>query len=83
MSMEYKRVGPSHNFKHGDRVIDLMFPEYGPATLEQHPDAMWSTNGSFQRDKWIVRFDDKSKPVFWVAKKGDWSAFGIPIIPAP
>jgi hypothetical protein len=75
--MQYKRVGPDHQFKEGDRVIDLMFPEYGPATLEQHPCPEWASNGRNKRDKWIVRYDDKSKPVFWVAKNGDWSAFGI------
>jgi len=52
--------------KAGDRVLDRMFPEYGPATLEQHPDPGSVMDG---RDKWIIRYDDTTKGAAWVGKK--------------
>ncbi len=73
----YRRVGPGHEFKDWDRVIDLMFPEFGPATLEQHPDPGRASNYRNDRDKWITRFDDRLRPSFWISKKGAWSQLGL------
>lgn len=52
-------------FEEGDRVTDIMFPEYGPATLKQHPNPRAVRDG---RDKWLVEFDDRTKPTFWIGK---------------
>lgn len=52
--------------KAGDRVIDRMFPEWGPATLEQHPYPASVRDG---RDKWVIRYDDITKGAHWVGKK--------------
>jgi hypothetical protein len=73
-SIKYKKVGPAHEFKVGDRVIDLMFPKYGPATLSPHPYPENIANGC---DKWLISFGDKSLPVYWLAKNGSWSSLGV------
>lgn len=78
--MEWKKVGPGHSFKDGDRVVDLMFPHYGPATLEQHP---YPASVRNQRDKWLIRFDDETRPVFWISKGGEWSQLGVITGPDP
>ena len=55
------------DLKPGDRVLDINFPEWGPATISQHPNPHTVRDG---RDKWLVTFDDKTKPVIWIGKKG-------------
>lgn len=58
-------------FKDGDRVTDLLFPENGPCTLRQHPDPQSASGFRNNLDKWLLVPDDKSRPTYWIAKKGD------------
>lgn len=66
MSIKLEPVDYAWEPKEGDRVIDRMFPQFGPATLEQHPYPEQVRDG---RDKWLIRYDDTTKGTQWIGKK--------------